>query len=385
MITLEQIKTLINGVLLKIPKPVNPDWNESDPTKPSHILHRPFYTNKGVVKKIDRVYIPDEFQNKVEYFDLDKYSLGGRGYLYEGCYLDSSWKTDLVDLIFNQKKLVVICGTYGTGQGEWGTGSIIELRTFSSGNNLYAEDLFCTIGAFNYWIRGSQVWSVQVDATRQHHPNSSAGQFVSVSSQGSFRTDYLVPKGTIGQTIRVAAVNNYGQPTKFEAGDAIQPPGVAQVGQVLQVTEIDETGKPTKWDAVDLPKTEEKKYELIDSITLTEETTELTWDFSLDKLYVSVTNRSGSSVYLVTQFVYGGQYFGPRHSFNLGNNSLSNADVYWQNGVLMNWNFGSARVDRQFDLIEGPFTKFYLGAKSEGVNLPAGISVEIYGIKSDQS
>ena len=217
MTTLEQIKTLINGILQKIPKLVNPDWNENDPTKPSHILNRPFYTDKASIKQIDRQYIPNEFENTVEYFDLSKYVLESDGVLYKNRGLDPSWVDDLSELILDKHKAVVIYGKCGPNPGDWGTGTIDELHMVS-GNRI--EGIHCTIGTHQLDLRRTIVSNVTYNQSRLPNGSNYKGRFVQVDYQGNIQLAPLVSSGKNGQFVRIGYVNPaVGIPSNFEAAD----------------------------------------------------------------------------------------------------------------------------------------------------------------------
>lgn len=67
MITFEQVKTLINGIMQKIPPKVKPDWDENDKDNPNFIENRPFYKKDGKVKKrIDAEFLPEEMPAQYE-------------------------------------------------------------------------------------------------------------------------------------------------------------------------------------------------------------------------------------------------------------------------------------------------------------------------------
>ncbi len=67
MITLEQVKTLINGVIHKMPPWVKPDWDENDKDNPNFIKNRPFYKKDGEVKKrIDAEFLPRKMPAQYE-------------------------------------------------------------------------------------------------------------------------------------------------------------------------------------------------------------------------------------------------------------------------------------------------------------------------------
>ena len=59
-------------------------------------------------------------------------------------------------------------------------------------------------------------------------------------------------------------------------GDYIPVPETAEVGQTIRVAEVDENGKPTAWEAVDFPSGGGGGFEVIASGELTEETTQIT-------------------------------------------------------------------------------------------------------------
>ena len=59
MITLEQVKTLINGLKQIIPPFSKPNWDENDESRPHYIRNRPFYKKCGkVAKRIGEEYLP---------------------------------------------------------------------------------------------------------------------------------------------------------------------------------------------------------------------------------------------------------------------------------------------------------------------------------------
>lgn len=65
MITLEQIKTLLNGLTQKIPPFVKPDWNENDASSPHYIKNRPFYKKDGkVAKRISAEFLPSKLPSQ---------------------------------------------------------------------------------------------------------------------------------------------------------------------------------------------------------------------------------------------------------------------------------------------------------------------------------
>lgn len=81
----EQFITFINGLKQAMPKLVNPNYDENDPTKPSYIKNRPFFRKGGKVeKRLDKAFLPEEYAD-LEIIDLMQYfgdeSLG-IGYAY---------------------------------------------------------------------------------------------------------------------------------------------------------------------------------------------------------------------------------------------------------------------------------------------------------------
>lgn len=86
-----------------------------------------------------------------------------------------------------------------------------------------------------------------------------------VTPSGTVSGDYIPVPATasVGQTIKVSAVDEDGNPTAWEAadfpsggggtsGDYIPIPASSEVGQTIVVKAVDENGKPTEWEAVDM-------------------------------------------------------------------------------------------------------------------------------------
>lgn len=65
MITLEQVKTLINGLKQIIPPFSKPNWYENDESSPHYIRNRPFYKKGGkVAKRIEEEYLPQKLPSQ---------------------------------------------------------------------------------------------------------------------------------------------------------------------------------------------------------------------------------------------------------------------------------------------------------------------------------
>lgn len=134
----------------------------------------------------------------------------------------------------------------------------------------------------------------------------------------------------------------------------------------------------------DIPSPGYELYELIDSITLTEDTPELSWEFSLDALNVALRNFTGKT------FVYKGLFniqvgaasTEVSQSVSLVDYERSEFDSYWDRGSRMEKSFAGQFHSRTLQS-KGKFTGFTLTANNSSLSLPSGLIVDIYGIKSD--
>lgn len=227
MITLEQIKTLINGFTQRTNDVarmiVNPDWNENDESSRAYIRNRPFYRHKGKVKQIDSAFIPEKFNNTVEMFDFDKYVTNGAREL-QAATLDPKWKDDFSTLI-NKGVGIMICGTvrndnHGSSNVKTKqTGFITRLDgIYSYTRGRY--EVFAVMGVLGYYNIhvGSTKVSLNINDVYNYHVTNDQGAFIAVDSSG-LNAEFLADNAKRGQFMRVLYATN-GHPTKFEPIDA---------------------------------------------------------------------------------------------------------------------------------------------------------------------
>ena len=81
MITLEQVKTLLNGITIRMPVP---DWNEQNDKSPNFIKNRPFYKNSSGVKKISKEFLPSVGADEVAFDQETSKLLAGAKNVQEG-------------------------------------------------------------------------------------------------------------------------------------------------------------------------------------------------------------------------------------------------------------------------------------------------------------
>lgn len=81
MITLEQVKTLLNGITIRMPVP---DWNEQNDKSPNFIRNRPFYKNSSGVKKISKEFLPSVGADEVAFDQEMSELLAGAKNVQEG-------------------------------------------------------------------------------------------------------------------------------------------------------------------------------------------------------------------------------------------------------------------------------------------------------------
>lgn len=87
MISLSQFRTFLAGLSDRLAELANPDYDESDPTKPAYIRNRPFYRDGADVKTMDRDFLPPELQD-VRALDISKYILSDSQVLTDGVAID---------------------------------------------------------------------------------------------------------------------------------------------------------------------------------------------------------------------------------------------------------------------------------------------------------
>lgn len=116
------------------------------------------------------------------------------------------------------------------------------------------------------------------------------------------------PKGDKGDTGERGPIGETG--AQGPAGPALATKNTAAVGQTIRVSAVDETGQPTEWEAVEFPAGGEKEWDLISSGEVTDEVTSLEFS-NLSKykelffqVYVPFGSNSAASVSINGSFFY---------------------------------------------------------------------------------
>ena len=118
----------------------------------------------------------------------------------------------------------------------------------------------------------------------------------------------------------------------------------ASVGQTIKVKAIDESGKPTAWEAADMPSggggdDGAKEFRLIQSITLGEQSdrVDISVDssgaaFALHEVYVMIAAQSYEDAYHEVNFLPNGRW-GSRDAFIVSANKSSKSSETWKNNM----------------------------------------------------
>ena len=187
-----------------------------DQIKTSHIKNRPFYRDKGTVKKIDRSFIPEEYENSVEIFDFDDYEPSTEGLYLSGTHLDESWAVDFVSLI-KQGKGVLLRGTCKPAEGKV-YGHILDIMYHGDGS---LDHLRCSLGRWYMRISASGLVDRQhEDRTHDMNNTANAGSFAYVGSGARTEFKPLANNASVGQLLQVSEVVG-GHPVQFSAQSVI--------------------------------------------------------------------------------------------------------------------------------------------------------------------
>lgn len=216
MITLEQIKTLINGFLAKIPKPTTPDWDENNGFSPNYIKNRPFYKRGGrVVKYLDSEYLPSIPPEKLpvipaakipsippdgltflptEVVNLSDFSTTG-AYLHASTYISTSFKELLMNRLVNRTGPPLVLLLNELAYNEWTLGEVI----YSTSTGAFSIRTSHTIYVFDYSSSGDEFTVVETK-TYAEKVASTSTQYVPVLS--SEDTELIVTPALLGYTGR---------------------------------------------------------------------------------------------------------------------------------------------------------------------------------------
>lgn len=122
---------------------------------------------------------------------------------------------------------------------------------------------------------------------------STSGTNMDEGSKKLATEEYVDQKTVTDTTLTVEGAAADAKTVGDKLAEKISTPATASVGQTIKVSAVDENGKPTAWEAVDFPK---EVWEKINEITVDEvvDAVEITTDhdgnpFSLKKMYIFLT------------------------------------------------------------------------------------------------
>lgn len=404
MVTLEQIKTLLNGVVQKIPKLVNPDWNEKNPDKPAYIKNKPDFKSW---KEDLRYTLPAEVAG-IYCIDLAEYVTS---------YGNPNKQFSLeIGTTFNEK-------LYDDILKVWETGTFPIFKGNANINGAHNE-LYGYMRSIGILLQVDDCFSHVGNGEGQYIPSPLNGIYVMLgnyrlhirfdfSYEGDNYKQYYV--GVIDRLepvllpTNVDADNNsvlfsgerdatWGKLSASDVGAIPAPASGCEVGQVVMVSAVDANGKPTVWEAVDMPGAISKKEsKLIKRIELTEDSDPSTIKFDVPLESFAVYMESPVVEVTASWLISTGKASG-QVSFHqttvTRTNMIGKCALFARNesgvpvvycadgkGSLTDGTFGGQAYT--FGNFDGglPFTYFSVNAQGDAL-MPAGSVIEIYGIEA---
>lgn len=388
MVTLEQIKTLINGVIQKIPKLVNPDWNEKNPNNPAFIKNKP---NFNAYLSAYEKKLPKEIKN-VYCIDLGDYvtSYGNPNHVYNyslevGTRFSYKLHDDLQKMWLEGTFPVFKGNMYTSGHDHnymynYLRSIGILLQVDPSGSFISNDSItYCPspIGGISILLCN---YRVHITFEYEGYDNDNYRDLM--AGVVDRIEPVILPEDDIADQDSVLFRGErdvrWGKLSASDVGAIPVPQEPCEAGQFLQVSAVDTEGNPIAWKVVDLPTTE-KKYELIEKITLEEDTQEIVRNFKLKKMYYIVDKPAlGKADFLVSvETDVGGTTYSK--TMNDGTGYRYQASAVLDSGIFRTRNLGESYMGESLMLTAKSITSLKIAAKND--SLPAGLIIEIYGIK----